>query len=271
MIDPDFWTDEALGTCSVVARLLFMGLISNADDDGRLRGNPALIKATIFPYDEDLTPDDVDDQLDWLRDKLLIRRYHVGGQSYIDIPNFRKHQTINKPTPSKLPPYKEESGRPTTPLQEDSGSPPEQLPPNRREEKLSEEKGESEGGMRTAPNGTEPAPAEIPEFTRTEQAVADCVRAIRGMAGVPPVDIILHIRECLDIRGSPVPDLVMRSEFQKFRDYHQDKRKNQPQNRKWTAWKRAITNWMTKIDDEPEDEAMSRMDRLYPEWQVADE
>ena len=40
MIDPNFWTDEKLGECSIQERLLFMGLISNADDEGYGRANP---------------------------------------------------------------------------------------------------------------------------------------------------------------------------------------------------------------------------------------
>ena len=55
MIDPGFWIDEKLGTISPLARLLFMGLISNSDDEGRLPGHPALIKSQVFPYDADIT------------------------------------------------------------------------------------------------------------------------------------------------------------------------------------------------------------------------
>lgn len=138
MIDPDFWTDEALGTLPVHGRLLFMGLISNADDEGRLRGNPALVRSSVFPYD-DFTSNDVAELLNGLESAGLIRQYEVDGQSYIDIPNFLKHQTINKPTPSKLPPYKE--GKTTTePLPDNDGSPTVVLPPKLREEKLREEK-----------------------------------------------------------------------------------------------------------------------------------
>lgn len=103
-IKPDLWTSEKLGSLSRDHRLLFIGLISNADDDGRLRGNPSYVKSIVFPYDP-ISIEIVDEQLDDLANKGLIRRYHVEGCAYLDLPGWREHQVINRPTPSALPPY----------------------------------------------------------------------------------------------------------------------------------------------------------------------
>jgi hypothetical protein len=103
MIDPSFWIDEKLGTVEPVIRLLFMGLISQADDEGRLNGHPALVRSLIFPYDHHITPDDLDEWLNILARLNLILRYEVDQQKYILVVNFKKHQTINRPQPSKLP------------------------------------------------------------------------------------------------------------------------------------------------------------------------
>lgn len=103
MIDPSFWTDEKLGLLTPMHRLLFMGLISNADDEGRLQGHPALVKSMIFPYDVDITHQQVEKWLIDLHNEGLILIYEVGKQRYIWIPNFLKYQQINRPTPSKLP------------------------------------------------------------------------------------------------------------------------------------------------------------------------
>jgi hypothetical protein len=108
MIRPDFWTDEALGALSPVVRLLFMGLISHADDEGRLRGAPALIRSEVFPYDVGISVEDVLQWLGHLEASRLIIRYVAGGQSFIHVRNFTKHQTINRPTESKLPEPPEE-------------------------------------------------------------------------------------------------------------------------------------------------------------------
>lgn len=146
MIDPDFWSDEALGACNPLTRLLFMGLISQADDEGRLRGTPALIRSQVFPYDEDVTAAAVAAMIDTLAGFGLIVPYDVERQRYIHVVNFTKHQTINKPTPSRLPPP------PETALPYDDGSTTVGLPPKRIEENRSKEKvkGREEKSTRVA-------------------------------------------------------------------------------------------------------------------------
>lgn len=104
MIDPSFWTDEKLGECSANERLLFMGLISNADDSGRGRAGAKLLKATIFPYD-DATADDVDGWLIKLASLGMVRLYNVNSQRYFELNNFLKYQTIQKPKTSSIPSF----------------------------------------------------------------------------------------------------------------------------------------------------------------------
>lgn len=99
-IKPEFWEDEKLGKVSRDARLLFVGLISLADDDGRLRANPTLIRAQVFPYD---TKTDVSAWLEELSRARRIILYQADGESYAEIPKFNKHQKIDRPSPSKLP------------------------------------------------------------------------------------------------------------------------------------------------------------------------
>jgi hypothetical protein len=110
MIDPSFWIDEKLGTVEPLVRLLFMGLISQADDEGRLNGHPALLKSQIFPYDHEISVQSVENWLEELQGRKLIVRYEVDHQKYVLIGNFKKHQTINRPQESKLPaPFNEQS------------------------------------------------------------------------------------------------------------------------------------------------------------------
>lgn len=102
MIDPNFWTDEKLGECSAIERLLFMGLISNADDEGYGRANPKLLKAFIFPYD-DLRASDIEKSLLHLGGLNMVALFKYDEQTYYYLPNFLRHQTINKPTKSTFP------------------------------------------------------------------------------------------------------------------------------------------------------------------------
>lgn len=99
-IKPDFWADEKLATVSRDARLLFIGLISMADDEGRMRGNPAFVRSSIFPYDDDL---DIRVLLAELSAKALVHLYVDSGQAFLHVRNFARHQRIDKPSKSVLP------------------------------------------------------------------------------------------------------------------------------------------------------------------------
>ena len=49
-IKPGFFTNEQLAECSFAARLLFVGLWTLADREGRLEDRPRRIRAQVFPY-----------------------------------------------------------------------------------------------------------------------------------------------------------------------------------------------------------------------------
>lgn len=91
-IKPGFYKNEELAGCSLPARLLFPGLWMMADREGRLEDRPKKIKAEVFPYDDF----DVDTLLCELAKAGMIVRYQVGGEKYIWIPNFLKHQNPHK-------------------------------------------------------------------------------------------------------------------------------------------------------------------------------
>lgn len=100
-IKPEFWTDEKTGTLSPVAALLFIAMLNFADDKGRLRGSPYLLKAQAFPYKPEI---DIESALAELLSAQLVRSYRVGGQSYLEIINFLKHQKIDRPSKSNQMP-----------------------------------------------------------------------------------------------------------------------------------------------------------------------
>lgn len=101
-LKPSFWTDERVIDCSRDARLLLVGMISHADDDGRLVGSaPALIGA-IFPHD-DMTVRQVERWRDELATVGLVTVYTAGRGTYICLPGWNKHQRIPKRYPSTLP------------------------------------------------------------------------------------------------------------------------------------------------------------------------
>lgn len=87
-IKPGFFTDDELGECDPLARLLFSGLWVIADREGRLEDRPKRIKAEVQPYDSS----DVDALLNELARRGFIVRYQVAGTRYIAIPTWHKHQ-----------------------------------------------------------------------------------------------------------------------------------------------------------------------------------
>lgn len=110
MIDPTIWEDENFGELSVYAKLLFIGLFSNADDEGRIRANPAYIKSTVFMYD-DLLQDKVEDLMNEVFSKMKsVKGYLVDGKQYIQLLKWSEYQKQHKDriVSSTLPPYKED-------------------------------------------------------------------------------------------------------------------------------------------------------------------
>lgn len=101
-LKPEMWQDEKVGKVSRDARLLFIGLITLADDDGRFRALPSVILGHVFPYDSDAMRR-LGAWMDQLQDVGLVDLYEVAGTQYGVLPHFCEHQKINRPTPSLLP------------------------------------------------------------------------------------------------------------------------------------------------------------------------
>lgn len=102
-IKPDIWQSEPLGSVSIEAMLTFVGLITQADDDGRLRGSVGRLRATLFPYKPTLDTARVSEWLDELAARHLIQRYEADGRPYISLPGWHEHQRIAHPSSSDLP------------------------------------------------------------------------------------------------------------------------------------------------------------------------
>ncbi|MCG7388784.1 hypothetical protein [Pantoea sp. ACRSB] len=99
-IKPGFFTNDELAECSPLARLLFAGLWTIADKEGRLDDRPKKIKALVLPFDNV----DCDECLKQLHDRQFINRYTVEGNAYIQISNWKKHQNPHcKEAPSEIP------------------------------------------------------------------------------------------------------------------------------------------------------------------------
>lgn len=88
-IKPGLFKNELLVEQSLFVRLLFVGLWTLADREGRLEDRPKRIKLELFPYDSE----DTDAALSVLVENGFIVRYQSAGINVIQIVNFLKHQT----------------------------------------------------------------------------------------------------------------------------------------------------------------------------------
>lgn len=85
-----------------VVTLTFIGLSACADREGRFRWKPRTLQAQIDP----LRSYDFSAAMDALERVGLIVRYHVEGEVYGCLPNFKKHQSVHKnEAASRLPGY----------------------------------------------------------------------------------------------------------------------------------------------------------------------
>lgn len=99
-IKPGFFTNDELAECSPHARLLFAGLWTIADKEGRLDDRPKKVKALVLPFDNV----DCDELLQQLHDRKFIHRYQIQGGAFIQITNWKKHQNPHcKEAASEIP------------------------------------------------------------------------------------------------------------------------------------------------------------------------
>lgn len=222
MIDPGIWQDEGMAALTPRQQLLYIGLFSNADDEGRLKGGAAglrLMLPTLYAGVKDhQIEDDVNAVLAQMRQ---LTRYEVDGRQYLAFKNYRHWQSINRPSDSHLPsptdateyePSRTAHGA----FSEESESTQSRA---RAEVKLVEEKGieESEGELRE-----------------------DNVRALRATPLSDSFGLTPEMREWARQRA---PDVNVDLHTERFENYWHG---NGHRKRDWLAtWK----NWMLSEQD----------------------
>lgn len=96
MIKPKFWDDTKIGRLTRDARLLYIGLWNFSDDVGVVIGDSIWLKSKVFPYDQIQIQ-----QFEKWMNELVINGFicllSYKGERFIYLPNFTRHQVINKP------------------------------------------------------------------------------------------------------------------------------------------------------------------------------
>jgi len=140
MLSPDIWTDEGFIECSPLARLLFIGLISHADDHGRGYAGALALRSKIFPADT-FKNGELERALAETASKLRVRFYSVDERQYYQLDRWLQHQYVQKKQDSLIaPPPGGDDEQTAVSYQYDSGTIA--VSPNRIEKKRIEKKEE---------------------------------------------------------------------------------------------------------------------------------
>jgi len=107
-IKPEFPQSESMGRVSRDARLLFVQLWCICDDHGRTRAASRMLASLLFPYDDD-APSLIDGWVSELVREGCVRVYEHDGAHFLEIPNWLKHQKIDKPSKPQFPAFGESS------------------------------------------------------------------------------------------------------------------------------------------------------------------
>lgn len=123
-LKPDFWKHQIMAQQRPEVRLLAIGLLNLADDEGYFMAHPALIRGELMPFLD--KPGPIQQMLNELEaiGYLSLARLD-DGRDIGHITNFKKHQVVNKASRSRIKALQlGTSDTRTTPLPEDYGSPP---------------------------------------------------------------------------------------------------------------------------------------------------
>jgi len=100
-IKPEFWDHPVMGKQSDATKLLAIGLLNIADDEGYFYADPKLIRNAVRPFDDDSRIVTVSlrelSKIEYIEVKIHPTHGEIGK-----VVSFLDHQVINKPKASKL-------------------------------------------------------------------------------------------------------------------------------------------------------------------------
>jgi hypothetical protein len=103
-VKPDIRKDQIVSSWPIEVRWTFVGLFGYCDDEGRGEDNPLLVKAELYPLDEPMTSRKVEHHLQRIAASGPLCRYEANGRRWFHLVSFGKHQVVNRPRASVIPP-----------------------------------------------------------------------------------------------------------------------------------------------------------------------
>jgi hypothetical protein len=102
-IKPELWKNEEVGALSLEARLTFIGLITMADDAGRIRLTATSILGHVFPFNDEITAARLRKWIGEIKHQGLCEVYEAEGRTYLWLTGWQHNQKITRPSPSNHP------------------------------------------------------------------------------------------------------------------------------------------------------------------------
>lgn len=103
MLDSRLWANEHFGEMPMMARLLLLGIINHADDQGRIKGKLMYLRTEIFRYDREVSDEQVGECLKLIEANSTIECYAADGKECIQLLNWWDYQSLQFAAPSDIP------------------------------------------------------------------------------------------------------------------------------------------------------------------------
>lgn len=113
-VKPEMWLHPKITSVSRDARLLFVGMLNQADDHGRCELVPRLLLGAIFPDDHDVDESDILAWISQLSREGLVSPYGHRGRRYLCFPGWDEHQRVDKPGKPRCPDPDDDESKPLT-------------------------------------------------------------------------------------------------------------------------------------------------------------
>lgn len=102
-LKPSFWLSQDVQVLNPYGRLAFLYLISNSDDEGRLKTSAVHLARNAIGDPSPEVVKTLEDQLAEMEARGMVVTYVAGGLSYTWLPGWSEHQRVSHPAPSSLP------------------------------------------------------------------------------------------------------------------------------------------------------------------------
>lgn len=102
-IKPEFNVSESVARMSESAQLFMVKMLPEVDDQGRIEWLPRKILGALYPHNEEIGHEELENRVSELEREGIFQRYEAGGRVYGHFINWEKHQVVKNPSKPRYP------------------------------------------------------------------------------------------------------------------------------------------------------------------------